>query len=109
MLAAQTGRLALKFFMLSVLVVSAAAPTRLNNAAVQLPCCRACLNTYRSCLTGCGNDMACKQRCYSTYYTCISSCDLVESSKSTGTENESTNGKENKSTTGKKLKLICPL
>jgi hypothetical protein len=92
MFTARTGRLVCKFFILGALVVSIAAHTRLNEAAVQLPCCQACLNTYRVCLTGCGNDITCKQRCYNTYFACISSC-----------------GVESKSTNGKQLRLICPL
>jgi hypothetical protein len=92
MFTAQTRRLVRKLIILGVLVVSIAAPTRLNEAAVQLPCCRACLTTYRTCLTGCGSDITCKQRCYNTYYACISSC-----------------GVESKSINGKPLRLICPL
>jgi hypothetical protein len=92
MFTARTGRLVRKFFISGALVVSIAAPTRLNEAAVQLPCCQSCLNTYRVCLTGCGNDITCKQRCYNTYFACISSC-----------------GVESKSTNGKQLRLICPL
>jgi hypothetical protein len=71
MFTTQTGRLVRKFFILGALVVSIAAPTRLNEAAVQLPCCQACLNTYRNCLTGCGSDFPCKQRCYDTYYSVL--------------------------------------
>jgi len=92
MFTARTGRLVCKFFILGALVVSIAATTRLNSAAVQLPCCRACLNTYRSCLTGCGSDSACKQRCYDTYFACISSC-----------------GATSKSPDGKQVRQICPL
>ena len=92
MFTAQTGRLVRKFFILGALVVALAATTRLNEAAVQLPCCRACLNTYRACLTGCGSDIACKQRCYDTYFACISSC-----------------GATSKSPDGKQLRQICPL
>ena len=92
MFTAQTGRLVRKLFILGALVVSIAAPTRLNEAAVQLPCCQACLNTYRNCLTGCGSDITCKQSCYTTYYACISSC-----------------GATSKSPDGKQLRLICPL
>jgi len=92
MFTAQTRRLALKFFILGAIVVAIAASTRLNEAAVQLPCCQACLNTYRSCLTGCGSDMSCKQRCYTTYYACISSC-----------------GAESITADGKQRRQICPL
>jgi hypothetical protein len=92
MFAAQAGRLVRKFFILGALLVALAATTRLNEAAVQLPCCQACLNTYRSCLTGCGSDFPCKQRCYDTYYACISNC-----------------GATSKSPDGKQLRQICPL
>jgi hypothetical protein len=92
MFTTQTGRLLRKFFILSALAVCIIAFPRRDEAALQLPCCRACLDTYRNCLTGCGSDFPCKQRCYDTYYTCISSCNV-----------------ESISSNEKSKSLICPL
>jgi hypothetical protein len=92
MLTTQMGRLLRKFLILSALAVCIAAFPRNDEAALQLPCCQACLNTYRNCLTGCGSDSPCKHRCYDTYYKCISSCNV-----------------ESISSNAKSISLICPL
>jgi hypothetical protein len=88
----QMGRLLRKFLLLSALGLCIIAFPRHDEAALQLPCCRACLNTYRSCLTGCGSDFPCKQRCYDTYYSCISNCNV-----------------ESLSGNAKTVSMICPL
>jgi hypothetical protein len=92
MLTNQMGRLMRKLLILSVLAVCMTAFPRHDEAALQLPCCQACLNTYRSCLNGCGSDFACKDRCYNTYFTCISSCNVESVSDNT-----------------KSVSMICPL
>jgi hypothetical protein len=88
----QMGRLLRKFLILSALALCIIAFPRRDEAALQLPCCRACLNTYRACLTGCGSDFPCKQRCYDTYYICISNCNV-----------------ESISSNAKSSSMICPL